>query len=225
MSVTTGCIRCGIFLYCDSSTFLGSMRIILTSSGRLVIRIDRIIAFRQTDFARAGAAGHQQVRHVGEVEHQGRSLHVLAQDTGGSCSARVLDSTLAITSLSRTIDAAIVGDLDADRGLAGNRRHDPHARHGQGDGQVVGQAHDPRYPQAGLQLDLELGDDRAGVDLDDAHLVAEIEQRPLQQHGPGVDLGLVVLDRERRGGLEQLARGQLIGRTGLDGRHGCGASG
>ena len=49
MSVTTGCIRCGIRLYCDSSTFLGSIRIILTSSGRLVIRIDRIIAFRQTD--------------------------------------------------------------------------------------------------------------------------------------------------------------------------------
>src|SRR5208337_1094446 len=105
---------------------------------------------------------------------------------------RVLDSTLAITSLSRTT-TAIVGDLDADRGLARNRRHDPHARHGQGDGQVVGQAHDPRYPQTGFQLDLELCDHRAGVDLDDANLVAEIEQRPLQQRCPGVDLGLVAL--------------------------------
>ena len=49
MSVTTGCIRCGIRLYCESSTFLGSIRIILTSSGRLVIRIERIMAFKQTD--------------------------------------------------------------------------------------------------------------------------------------------------------------------------------
>ena len=49
MSVTTGCIRCGIRLYCESSTFLGSIKIILTSSGRLVMRIDRIMAFKQTD--------------------------------------------------------------------------------------------------------------------------------------------------------------------------------
>ena len=103
--------------------------------------------------------------------------------------------------------AVVVGHLDADRRLARNRRHDPHARHRQGDRQVVGQAHDPRDPQARLELDLELGDHRAGVDLDDADLVAEIEQRPLQQHGPGVDLGLVLLDRERRRGLEQLTRG------------------
>ncbi len=81
--------------------------------------------------------------------------------------------------------------------LPGNRRHDAHAGHRQGDRQVVGQAHDLRDPQPGLELDLELGDHRAGIDLDDADLVAEIEQRPLQQHGPGVDLGLVLLDRER----------------------------
>ena len=61
----------------------------------------------------------------------------------------------------------------------------------------------------GLQLDLELGDHRPGVDLDDADLVAEVEQRPLQEHRPGVDLGLVLLDRERRGRLEQLERREL----------------
>ena len=86
---------------------------------------------------------------------------------------------------------------------------------GQGDGQVVGQAHDPRDAQARLELDLELGDHRAGVDLDDADLIAEIEQGPLQQHGPGVDLGLVLLDRERRRRLEHLHRRQLKRRPGL----------
>ena len=68
---------------------------------------------------------------------------------------------------------------------------------------------DPRDPQAGLELDLELGDDRPGVDLDDADLVAEVEQRPLQQQRPGVDLGLVLLDRERRRRFEQLERREL----------------
>ena len=57
--------------------------------------------------------------------------------------------------------------------------------------------------QPRLQLDLELGDHRPGVDLDDADLATEVEQRALQQHGPGVDLGLVLLDRERDRGLEQ----------------------
>ncbi len=79
-----------------------------------------------------------------------------------------------------------IGDDDAD------------ARHGQGDRQVVGQADDLRHPQAGLELDLELGDDRTGIDLHDADLVAEIQERPLQEHRPGVDLGLVLLDREGR---------------------------
>ncbi len=111
--------------------------------------------------------------------------------------------------------AVVVGDFDADGRLAGDRGHDPHAGHGQGDRQVVGQAHDPRDPQAGLELDLELGDHRAGVDLDDADLIAEIEQGPLQQHGPGVDLGFVLLDREGRRGLEHLHRRQLERRAGL----------
>ena len=103
----------------------------------------------------------------------------------------------------------IVGDFDADRRLAGDRGHDAHAGDGQRDRQVVGQAHDPRDAQAGLELDLELGDHRAGVDLDHADLIAEIEQGPLEQHGPGVDLGFVLLDRERRRGLEHLHRWQL----------------
>ena len=105
--------------------------------------------------------------------------------------------------------AVVVGHLDADRRLARDRRHDPDARHGQGDRQVVGQAHDLRDAQAGLELDLELGDHRAGIDLHDADLVAEIQQGPLQQHGPGVDLGLVLLDREGRRGLEHFHRRQL----------------
>ena len=68
MSVTTGCIRCGIRLYCESSTFLGSIRIILTSSGRLVMRIDRIIAFRQTDLPVPVRPAIKQVGHLGQVE-------------------------------------------------------------------------------------------------------------------------------------------------------------
>ena len=75
-----------------------------------------------------------------------------------------------------------------------------------------------RDAQAGLELDLELGDHRAGVDLDDADLVAEVEQGPLQQHGPGVDLGLVLLDRE--GGRRARAAPSAAAANGEPGLHG-----
>ena len=147
--------------------------------------------------ARPGAAGHQQVGHLGQVEDQGLALDVLAQEERD---AALLGSAAdAVDHVAQPDDVAVVvGNFDADGRLARDRGHDPHAGHRQGDGQVVGQAHDPRDPQTGLELDLELGDHRAGVDLDDADLVAEIEQGPLQEHGPGMDLGLVLLDRERR---------------------------
>ncbi len=63
--------------------------------------------------------------------------------------------------------------------------------------------------QAGFQLDLELGDHRAGIDLHDADLVAEIQEGPLQEHRPSMDLGLVLLDREGRRRLEQVHRRQF----------------
>ena len=175
----------------------------MTSSGRLVMRIERIMAFKQTDLPVPVRPAIKQVGHLGQVEDQGLALDVLAQEERDA--AFLGPAPDAGDHVAQPDDGAvIVGHFDADRGLARDRGHDPHARHGQGDRQVVGQAHDPRHAQARLELDLELGDHRAGIDLDDADLVAEIEQGPLQQHGPGVDLGLVLLDRERRRGLEHL---------------------
>ena len=86
-----------------------------------------------------------------------------------------------------------VGHFDADRVLAGNRGHDAHAGHAQGDRQVVGQAGDLRQPQAGFELDLELGDHRAGLDLDDFDAEAEIEERLFQNLGLAADFLFVLL--------------------------------
>ena len=86
-----------------------------------------------------------------------------------------------MTSLRRTIGAVLVGDLDADGVLAGDRRHDAHARHPQVQGHVVGQRRDLVEAQAGFQGHLELRDDRAGVDADDADVEAEVGERLFQQ--------------------------------------------
>ena len=86
----------------------------------------------------------------------------------------------------------LVGHFDADGVLAGDRRDDADARHAQGDRQVVGQAGDLRQPQAGFQLDLELGDDRAGFDLDDLDVEAEVLERLLQDLRLAADFFLVL---------------------------------
>ena len=49
ISVTTGHIRCGMFLNIDISTIFGSTSTSLSSSGRLVKRKDMMIEFMQTD--------------------------------------------------------------------------------------------------------------------------------------------------------------------------------
>ena len=74
-------------------------------------------------FAGTGAAGDQQVGHVGEVEHQRLALDVLAQVEGDLALPRA-----ALDPLDHLAQAdhrpAVVGDLDADGRLAGNRCHD-----------------------------------------------------------------------------------------------------
>ena len=205
MSVTTGCIRCGIRLYCESSTFLGSIKIILTSSGRLVIRIERIMAFKQTDLPVPVRPAIKRCGMSARSKTSGLALDVLAEEQRDAAFLGPPGDAGHHVAQPDHV-AVVVGHLDADGRLAGNRRHDADARHRQGDRQVVGQAHDLRDPQPGLELDLELGDHRAGIDLHDADLIAEIEQGSLQQHGPGMDLGLVLLNRERRRGLEHFHR-------------------
>ena len=114
--------------------------------------------------AGAGPAGHQKVGHFGQVVHERHALGVLAQEQRD---AAVVESPVHPRDDIAQPDhvAVVVGHLDADRRLARDRCDDPDARDRQGDRQVVGQADDLRDAQAGLELDLELGDDRPGVDL------------------------------------------------------------
>ena len=181
----TGCIRWGIRLNWESSTFLGSMRIILTSSGVRVMRIERIIALRQTDLPVPVRPAMSKWGISARSKTRADPWHP-CPGTGGCGSPEAPLHPGHHVAESDHVPV-VVGHLDADGRPAGDRRHDADARHGQGNRQVVGQADDPRHAQAGLQLDLELGDDRAGIDLHDADLVAEIKERPLQEHRAGVD--------------------------------------
>ena len=81
MSVTTGCIRCGILPY---SAELDHLRVDQDQlAPRRAVRVisrledDRVQADR---LAGAGAAGDQQVRHVGEVVDERPAFAVLAEE-------------------------------------------------------------------------------------------------------------------------------------------------
>ena len=159
--------------------------------------------------ARAGAAGDQQVRQRGQVDDHRVARHVLAQEDRDP---HLLGLAVGLFDHFAEPDQLplVVGHFDADGVLAGDRGHDAHAGHAQGDGQVVGQAGDLAQPQAGLELDFELGDHRPGLDLDHADVEAEVGERLFQDLGLAADFFLVLLEAERFAFEQQVDRRQLV---------------
>ena len=134
-----------------------------------------MIAFRQTVLPVPVRPAISRCGSVGQIDRQRLAADVLAQEERNP---HLLDLAVGLFDHFAEPDdlPLLVGHFDADRVLAGNRRDDADAGHAQGDRQVVGQAGDLRQPQAGFELDFVLGDDRAGVDLDDLHREAEVER-------------------------------------------------
>ncbi len=64
--------------------------------------------------------------------------------------------------------------------------------------------------QAGLQGDLELGDDRSGVDADDVDVEAEVGEGLLQKRRPLAQLLIVLAVIERLGVFQQCQRRQFV---------------
>ena len=130
--------------------------------------------------AGAGGAGHQQVRHLGQVGADRAPGDVLAQPhrerrpVGG----RVLVDVAEVHDL-----APRVGDLDADRLLAGDRRQDADVGGGQRVGEVVLELRDLGHLDSRCQPDLVARDVRSGDAPDDLGLDPEVTQG-LEQ-GPG----------------------------------------
>ena len=164
----------------------------------------------QTDaLARAGAAGDEQVRQRGEIDDHRAAGHVLAEEDRDP---HGLDAAVGLFHhLAEADELPLgVGHLDSHRVLAGDRGDDPHARHPQGDRQVVGQPGDPAQSQPRFELDLELGDHRAGLDLDDADVEAEVGEGLFQDLGLPPDVLLLLVEGERLAGQEQIDPRKLV---------------
>ena len=144
--------------------------------------------------ARAGGARDQEMRHAGEIDDHRLAADRLAERDREAV-LRLLE-ILAGEQLAQVDDlAALVRQLDADRVAAlhdgdagGDRRHRA--------GDVVGEPDDARRLDAGRGLELVERDDRAGADVDDLALDAEIVEHAFEQ--PGVLLERVGRDLAQR---------------------------
>ena len=125
-------------------------------------REDRVHAHR---LARAGRAGDEQVRHAREVLDHGRALGVDAEEQ------RQAEVLAVVGFLANDLGDAHraprgARHLDADHGLAGDRRDDAHGRGLERASDLLLQAGDLVEARAGGDLELEQHDGRADLGLD-----------------------------------------------------------
>ena len=157
---------------------------------------------------RAGRAGDEQVGHLREVGDDVAALDVLADAHDHRVGVLVCD--LAAQDVAEADLLAVgVGDLDADRGLAGDRREDPHVGARDGVRDVLRERRDALDLDAGAELDLVAGDGRAAREAGDLGVDREL----VEDAGEGLH-DAVVDDRARlvRGPrLEDRLIGQRVG--------------
>src|SRR4029434_9452100 len=114
-----------------------------------------------------------QVRHLREVRADEAALDVLAQTVQHR--VRVLFGRLRAHDVAEADGLAVgVRDLDADGGLAGDRRQDPDVVVGDGVGQVAGQRGDLLDLDRGTELDLVAGDGRTAGEAGDRGIDVEL---------------------------------------------------
>ncbi len=158
--------------------------------------------------AGAGRAGDEQVRHRRQVGHERFAVDRLAE-RDGQLRRRVLVGLRFEQLAQRDRLAVRVGNLDPDRGLAG----DAIDQHGFGlhrQAQVVGQPGDLAVLHAGIGLELEGRHHRAGVDLHHRALDRELAALLLEVPGRVHQFALVHLALGL-GRIEQRRRRQHVG--------------
>ena len=162
----------------------------------------------------AGGARHQKMRHLGQVRGNEMAFHILAD--AGEHRIRIADDLLAAQHVAQAYDLSIlVRDLDADGGLAGDRRQDTHVGTGHGISDIAPKIGDLLDLDARAELDLVLGDGRAAQKTDDLGVDLELLECRRQRANH------TIVGRGSRGvGLalgEDVEAGQLVWRLGAFG--------
>lgn len=151
----------------------------------------------------SGPAGDEQVRHLGEVDREGVTADVLTEenrdphflDVGGASLDQLAEADH---------DPFVVGDLDADGVLAGDRRDDADRRDAQRDREVVLEGGDLGDAESRFEFEFELGNDRTGVDFGDLHVQAEFGEGAFEDRGGDLRFFRQQLEGEVLGFFEQV---------------------
>src|SRR5919106_1552410 len=125
-------------------------------------------------FSRAGRTGDEDVRHAGEVGPDGGPGDVLAEPDRER--ARVLGQLVEDVSERDDVGREI-GDLDADRLLAGDRREDADLGRGEGVGEIVLEGGDLAHLRPGRELQLVARDARADDLAHECGVDSEVRER------------------------------------------------
>ena len=165
-------------------------------------------------FAGAGRSGDQQVRHRREIRHERLAVNRLAERER-QLRGRALIGVRLEQLAQRDRFAMRVRDLDADGGLARNAL-DEHRLGLHGEAEVVGKPGDLAVLHAGVGLELEGRDHRAGVDLHDRafdrELAALLFEQARRFHQLAlVDLALGLRRIEQRRGRQRVAAQAALG--------------
>ena len=152
-----------------------------------------------------GRTGDQQVRHLRQVGADEAALDVLAE--ADQHRVRVLLGRLRAHDVAEADLLAVgVGHLDADGGLAGDRREDPDVVVGDGVGEVAGERGDLLDLDRRAELHLVAGDRRAAGEAGDGGVDVEL----LEDAGDRLDgdvVGLRPGPRRRRPAAARSATG------------------
>ncbi len=165
-------------------------------------------------FAGAGGTGDEDVGHGGEVGGDDASVDVLAEGDGEPGSG--FGERLGLDHIAQPDGLAlVVGDLDPDGGFAGHAL-DEDGFGGHGEAEIVCETSDAGVLDAGVGVELECGDDGAGVDLGDLSVDAELGALLDEGAGFGAQ-GLLADDGDLVGAVEQRGGRELISADGLGG--------
>ena len=168
-----------------------------------------MIEFKQTLLPVPVRPAIQQVRQRRQIHDQRSAGHVLAQINRDphllGLAARLFHHFAEMHDL-----PVVVGHFDAHGVFAGQRGHNTHARHAQGNSQIVGQPRDAAQTQSGLQFHLELSDNRAGLDFHHADIESEVGEGFFQYLRLTANLFFLFVETECLAPHKQFQRGQFI---------------
>ncbi|MGC0399868.1 hypothetical protein RKD27_002512 [Streptomyces sp. SAI-126] len=155
-----------------------------------------------------GGSGDEHVRHLRQVGHHIAALDVLAERHQHG--VLVLGGGREPQHVTEVDHLPVgVGDLDADRGLAGDRADDPHVRAGDGVRDVLGERGDPLDLHGGSELDLVARDRRPAREAGDGGVDLELREDVRQRR----DYGVVGRTARLAGpaALQEVEGGQRVG--------------